>query len=167
MPSSDFPRKQIRLLYMGLKSLRLDRETRALGEETHESLRKLLLDAEGGKEEVVDALFGEWDDRAREAARASQDERNKRESKRRVNLEQSVKKQYQQVYLWCNYEGSFSDGPYSSLTIIEGGQAIVDDKGERVAQWDPANLCWRTRKRPDWPIVDPPRISALRKSKWK
>lgn len=163
MPSSGFTRKQIRLLYMGLKSLRLDRGTRALGEETHESLRKLLLDTEGGNEEVIEALLSEWDDRSREADRAAEDKRKKRS----FDLEQTRKARYQKVYLWCCYEGWFSDGPYSRLTVTEDGRVILDDKDEPIAWWDPSHSCWRTRKHPDWPIGESPRVSASPKVGWK
>ena len=116
---------------------------------------------------MVDALFDEWDDRVREANRMRRDEQEKKDSERRIKLEERAKQRYQQVYLWCRYEGWFSDGPHPSLSFVEGGQAIVDENGDPVVWWDSVDSCWRARKHPDWRIEDPPRISASRRSKWR
>jgi hypothetical protein len=160
-------REHIRLLYMGLSRLQRARRTRDLLSETHESLRALLLDIEGGNEDVVDALFSEWDDRIRELVEDEQAERQRKQFKQRHDMEQRHQKRSQQVYLWCRYEGWFSDGPHLSLTVDEGGQVIVNEHGDRIGWWDASASCWRAKKHPEWRIKDPPRISASRKSSWK
>jgi hypothetical protein len=160
-------REQIRLLYIGLRRLRSDRRTRELRAETLGALRQALLDAVGGNEEVVDALFSEWDDRISEQEGAEADQRSRKELKRRHELEQRLQERFQYVYLWCRCEGWFSEGPFKELNIVERGKSIVDEQGNRIAWWDSGESCWRTQNGGNMRIADPPRISTSRKSRWK
>jgi hypothetical protein len=119
------------------------------------------------KKRHVDALFSEWDDRISEQAVADAGEHRRKEFEKRQRLEQRLQERFQHVYLWCRCEGWFSEGPFKELNIVDAGQSIVDEQGNRIAWWDSGESCWRTQKNDAMRIEDPPRISTSRKSRWK
>ncbi|MEC7241725.1 MAG: hypothetical protein VXW32_10845 [Myxococcota bacterium] len=52
------------------------------------------------------------------------------------------------VYLWACSEGWIRLGPFEWVGLSEDRQAFLNQDGESVLCWDPANQCWRA-----WPTA--------------